>query len=122
MSRRHRVVIVGAGSIGERHLRCFLSTERADVSFVEAIEARRAEVARRYPSAVAHADLDAAMTAGCDAAVITTSAPTHVPLAQRLTASGVHVLIEKPLAVALDGIAELDDTVRRQGVVAPRSA
>ena len=29
----HRVLVVGAGSIGERHLRCFLATGRARVSF-----------------------------------------------------------------------------------------
>ncbi|MEO6437405.1 MAG: Gfo/Idh/MocA family oxidoreductase [Tepidisphaeraceae bacterium] len=112
------MTIIGAGSIGERHLRCLLSTGRADVSFVETAEVRRAEIAHRYPSAVAHADLNAAIAACCDAAVIATPAPTHVPLAQQLTASGIHVLIEKPLAVALDGAAELADTVRRCGVVA----
>ena len=32
---RHRVLIVGVGSIGERHLRCFQATGRAEVSFVE---------------------------------------------------------------------------------------
>ena len=34
MSAR-RVMIVGAGSIGERHVRCFLATGRAAVCFAE---------------------------------------------------------------------------------------
>ena len=32
-------LIVGAGSIGERHIRCFLATGRVAVSFVEPKEA-----------------------------------------------------------------------------------
>ena len=31
----HRVLIIGTGSIGERHLRCFLATDRAEAGFVE---------------------------------------------------------------------------------------
>ena len=44
----HRVLIVGVGSIGERHLRCFRATGRAEVSFVEINdELRRSVVERR---------------------------------------------------------------------------
>ena len=49
MTARHRVLIVGAGSIGERHIRCFLATGRADVSFVEVQQDVRKQVAARYP-------------------------------------------------------------------------
>ncbi len=34
-ARRHEVLIVGVGSIGERHLRCFLAKGRANVGIVE---------------------------------------------------------------------------------------
>ena len=45
-SEKHRVLIVGAGSIGERHLRCFQATGRASVSFVEISPALRQTIAR----------------------------------------------------------------------------
>ena len=32
---RHRVLVIGVGSIGERHLRCFQQTGRCQLSFVE---------------------------------------------------------------------------------------
>lgn len=115
---RQRVLVIGTGSIGERHLRCFLATGRADVSFVEVNDARRAEIAARYPSAVAFTDLDAAIARGCDAAVIATPAPLHVSMATRLVHAGIHVLIEKPLAVTLDGVDELLATIRARRVVA----
>ena len=48
MTRAHSVLIVGAGSIGERHLRCFQATGRAEVAFVEINDALRATISERY--------------------------------------------------------------------------
>jgi predicted dehydrogenase len=117
--RRHRVLIIGAGSIGERHLRCFRATDRAEVSFVEIYPALRAEVAARYDGAAAYADLDAALAAGPpQVAVVATPAPSHIPIAMRLVAAGADVLIEKPLSISDDGIAELRALVRERGAIA----
>jgi predicted dehydrogenase len=114
----HHVVVVGAGSIGERHIRCFLATGRARVSFVETILERRDDVARRYPAATALASVDAAVHSGAAAAVIATPAPMHVPMARQLISSGMHVLIEKPLAVSMEGVEELRALAQFRGVVA----
>ena len=56
----YEVLIIGAGSIGERHIRCFLATGRTDVSFVEPQPALREQVAARYPNATAYADTSVA--------------------------------------------------------------
>ncbi len=114
----HHVLVVGAGSIGERHLRCFLATGRADVSFVEVKEALRAEVAGRYPRARPYASVEAALEARPTAAVIATPAPLHVPHATALAGRGVHVLVEKPLSVSVEGVDALARRAREAGVVA----
>ena len=46
MSETKRILIVGVGSIGLRHLRCFQSTGRATLSFCEVNQALRAQVAK----------------------------------------------------------------------------
>jgi predicted dehydrogenase len=107
MPAKHHVLVVGAGSIGERHARCFLATDRARVSICETSAATREQVAGRYPIAGAFADLDAALRGSYDAAVIATPAPLHIPMAIRLAESGLHLLIEKPLSTSLDGVGEL---------------
>ena len=117
--RRHSVLVIGVGSIGERHLRCFLKTERAQVRFVETNSALAATIAERYPTAQLVASLDVALRDGIDCAIIATPAPSHVPLATRLIDAGVDILIEKPLAVSLDGVDALYELVdKRQSLAA----
>ncbi len=113
----HKVLIVGVGSIGERHLRCFRATGRAEVSFVEINEGLRRAVAERY-GVQGLGDLDAALAERPDVAVIATPAPLHVPLALRIAEAGIHVLIEKPLGTTLDGIDRLRQVVRERGLTA----
>jgi predicted dehydrogenase len=112
------VLIVGVGSIGERHLRCFRATGRAEVSLVEVNEGLRRTVAERYGVRGAFGDLDAALAERPGVAVIATPAPLHVPLALRLAEEGIHVLIEKPLSTTLDGIDRLRQVVRERGLTA----
>src|SRR4029079_11710113 len=102
-----RVLVVGAGSIGERHVRCFQNTGRATVSICEQDPKRRAEVATQYNLASAYADLDATVFEKHDAVVVATPAHIHIAVAQRAVEAGCNVLIEKPLSVSTDGLAEL---------------
>jgi predicted dehydrogenase len=113
-ARRHRVVVVGAGSIGERHVRCFLSTGRADVAFVEPRSELRAEIAGRYSKARAFDSLESALEQPHDAAVIATPAPLHVAQATTFVNRGAHVLIEKPLGVNANGVDELAALAQKQ--------
>ena len=118
LGESHDVLVIGAGSIGERHIRCFAATGRARVSFVEVREELRNEIAQRYPGTNPFPSLDAALEQRVEAAVIATPAPMHVPQATQLVQRGVHVLIEKPLSVRLDGVESLIEAAKVRHVVA----
>jgi predicted dehydrogenase len=111
MTARPRIVVVGAGSIGERHVRCFLGTGRVDVSLCEVDADRARIIAERYGLSRVTNSWDAALADRPTAAVIATPAHLHVMMARQAVAQGCHVLIEKPLAVTLDGVAELEQAV-----------
>lgn len=117
MTGQYRVLVVGVGSIGERHLRCFQKMDRCIMSFCEPNVELRATIADRYGINEAYEGLDAALTAGeYDVAVIATPAHLHVPIAVRLAELGIHLLIEKPLSLSMEGMDRLTEIVSEKSI------
>ena len=105
--RRPRLLVIGGGSIGQRHVRCFQQTNRVEVSLCETNPEVRAAVSEQYGLRESFADFAAATSAAVDMAVVCTPAHLHIPMARQLIEANVPVLIEKPLSTALDGVDEL---------------
>ena len=117
----HSILVIGAGSIGERHLRCFQATGRTRVTACDTDPALLQTIAKTYGTDVTTDWRQAVAGGKFGAAVICTPAPFHVPMATDLLQRGMDVLIEKPLSHSLDGVSELiavRDTTRRRAVVA----
>ncbi|MBL8828726.1 MAG: Gfo/Idh/MocA family oxidoreductase [Planctomycetaceae bacterium] len=110
-----RILIVGGGSIGERHLRCFQQIG-AQVALCETLESRRKDVAGRYLCESFSTVEDAARHAW-DAAVICTPAHLHVPHAVTLAPQTQAMLIEKPLATQDTDIPRLIAATRGKPVM-----
>ena len=104
---RYRLLVVGVGSIGERHVRCFQATRRAHVSICDSNEVLLRPVAERYGIPARFDRFDEALHNTFDAAVIATPAHLHVPMAIQAAKTGWHLLIEKPLSVNLVGVDKL---------------
>ena len=115
-NRPHRVLVIGVGSIGERHLRCFQQTGRCELSFAEINDSLRATIRQRY-GAPGFASLDEAVAQRPDIAVICTPAHLHVPMATQLAVAGIHLLIEKPLSTSLEGIDRLRETIESRNII-----
>ena len=114
----HRVLVVGVGSIGERHVRCFQNTGRAEISICEVNDKLRTEIAERYQISNQYSDIDSALKGDHEAVVIAVPANLHIPFAQKVAEAGLHLLIEKPLAVTCEGIEQLQRTVSERKLVA----
>ncbi len=107
MTTRPQLLVIGGGSIGERHVRCFQYTQRVEVSLCETQSHVRAAVAERCGLRTTYDDFAVALDSQPDVAVICTPAHLHISMAAQLIGAGVPVLIEKPLSTALDGTEEL---------------
>ena len=117
----HSILIIGCGSIGERHLRCFQSTGRAAVTACDADPKLLETMARTYHVATSNNWEQALSQTQFDAVVICTPAHLHVPMATQILRRGIHVLIEKPLSQSLQGVTELihaRDAAGREALVA----
>ena len=113
----HKVLVVGVGSIGERHLRCFLTTGRAEAVFVEVNPSLRQTIAERY-GVPGFASLEEALATQPTLAVVAIPAHLHIEIATQLAERGLHLLIEKPLSTSMAGIERLQQIVRDRSVTA----
>jgi predicted dehydrogenase len=113
----HRVLVIGVGSIGERHVRTFAATKRVTLGICEALDERRRDVAGRYGIERTHERLEDIAPTHYDAAVIATPAHLHIPMADQLAQAGWHLLIEKPLSISQAGVAELKARLEASGRV-----
>lgn len=111
----HSVLIIGCGSIGERHLRCFLRTQRTNVIACDTNAALLARVRSTYQVEGTASWEKLLAGGGITAAVICAPAPAHVPMAIRLLEAGVHTFIEKPLSHTLQDVDTLVDARDRSG-------
>lgn len=107
MKDRFRILVVGTGSIGHRHVRCFLRTGQAEVAICEPRDELRHALAATYDLGRHFSSLDDALPYSWDGAVIATPAHLHVEQACRLAEAGCHLLIEKPLSLSESRISEL---------------
>jgi predicted dehydrogenase len=105
------ILVIGGGSIGERHVRCFQKTGRADVVLCETNDELRQRITDSYALQKSFASLADALDGDFDGAVICTPAPLHVPLARQLVDCGIATLIEKPLSISVDGLSDLQAAV-----------
>lgn len=111
----HSILIIGCGSIGERHLRCFQKTGRCELGVCDANASLLQEVGARY-SVPTFPDLKSALNAKhWDALVICTPAHTHLAIAREGAAHGAALLIEKPLAVTLDEVDQTRNALAASG-------
>lgn len=107
MSNRLSILVIGVGSIGERHLRCFQNAIGCELGLVENFETRRNDVADRYGIEQRFATIEDACRRDWDAAVICTPAHLHVDHALQLLPRCRGLLIEKPLATKTEDAARL---------------
>jgi predicted dehydrogenase len=120
-SPRPLILVIGCGSIGERHVRTFLATGRVDVLACDNRPAIRQQMTERYGVAAIAEWTTALENPAVTGVVIATPAPLHVAMATRWLEAGRHVLIEKPLSLDLTGVDQLiatGDRVQRFAAVA----
>ncbi len=112
--KKHRVLVIGGGGIGQIHLHRFQATGRAEMGICEIDDALRSDTASRLGVEHVYGSLAHALDEPWDAAVICVPTNLHIPIALRVAAAGIHMLIEKPLAVSQEGVTELMDRARER--------
>lgn len=109
-----RVLIVGLGSIGRRHLSNLRIIQPAAHIVVWHQHTKAKVVAESSVEEVY--SLKDALVAKPDVALITNPAPLHIETGLSLAQQNIHLFIEKPLSSTMEGVNELINMCRRRSL------
>lgn len=110
-----RILIVGLGSIGSRHAR--LARETIPGVQIAALRHRECDDIPTDGIDYCFTSPDEAMRFRPQAAVISNPASHHLEFALPLARAGVHLLVEKPIACASEGVHELIDICQAKDAI-----
>lgn len=113
---QRRVLVVGCGSIGKRHIKNLLALRAGDITAFDSQAARRDEVAATMGVATVDG-LQSAWALRPEVCVIAAPSSFHIPLALEAARHGCHIFIEKPLSHTWERVQELLDSVQLRGLV-----
>lgn len=109
-----RVLIVGLGSMGQRHLR--LARSLLPYADIRTLMRQPTSEVPEYANGC-FSSLEEANSFAPQIAVIANPAPFHIKTAQSLAEVGAHLIIEKPLADSTKGVLQLIDTCNKLGTL-----
>lgn len=112
---RRPFLVLGAGSIGKRHI-ANLRHLGVEHLWVYDPQAERMAEARARWGVRPFERLEEALAAGPYAVLVCSPPVYHIPQALAAARAGAHLFIEKPLAASLDGVDELLAEVETRGL------
>lgn len=113
-----RVGLIGLGRFGRLHTEILASLPEVELAAVCDVRPEAlTEVATEFdvPIRVSDYEVLLAGTAVLDAVLIATPDPSHAPMAKLALERGLHVFVEKPLAMSYDEASVLARTAREAG-------
>ncbi len=116
LTRPIRCGVVGAGYLGEHHIRILSSTEGVEwMGFYEQNGIRADEIGKRYPGR-AYESLEQ-LAEDCDAVSVVVPTNEHKRVADVLLEAGCHLLVEKPLCATVDEAIHLTESAKNKGLL-----
>ena len=116
--KKLRFCLVGAGSIGRRHLRLILERGDVDMAVAEPSDESFARIEADYPALTRYLSFDEALAAGdFDAMIIATPHTLHAQMTVKALRAGVNVFCEKPMSDSLEECVAMMDAARESGRV-----
>ncbi len=113
--RPQSALVVGAGSIGRRHLSNLKQLGLPKLSACDPNPDRLAYVWEHF-QAESFANIDAGLLAGPDIVLICSPPRRHASQALQAIRAGAHVFVEKPLSDSLDSLEELLEEKQKRGL------
>lgn len=111
-----KFLVVGCGSIGERHITNLKSPLGKNVIACDITKERLKLIEKKY-GIETYDDIEKALDQQVSAVLVCTPTSTHIPIALSAANRGQHLFIEKPLSHTLDGIDQFIRIVKEKKIV-----
>jgi len=116
MAVKHRIVVVGLGSIGLRHARLLGERKDVRVEILEANPAVAASAKETLGDVTHHASFDGMLATRPDIVWLATPTPLHASQSIRALEAGIHVFCEKPMTATLEEARQVSSLVQKTGL------
>ena len=117
MGENMKILVVGCGSIGERHIRNLTMLSVGKIIACDTNPERLVFITEKYGIQETYTELQEAIDQEIDAVLICTPPNSHIPIAVKAVGSKAHVFIEKPMSNSLDGVDELIKRASKNGLI-----
>jgi predicted dehydrogenase len=108
-----KILIIGLGSIGTRHLK--LTRELMASAEIKVLRHKKSNAVPDFSDGLV-ASLDEAIAFAPHIAVVASPATSHIEIARVLAMAGAHILVEKPLSNTSAGVAELIEICKQERI------
>ncbi len=108
-----KFLIAGLGSIGRRHLRNLVALGEKDILLYRTHQSTLPE--DELAGFPVETELRAALNQGPDAVIVANPTALHLSVAIPAARQGCHLLLEKPVAESMEGMADLVAAVKEGG-------
>jgi len=113
----NKVLVVGAGSIGRRHIQCLKELGVANVFVCEPVEENQKQVRGMFGIREIFTNLTEALKNTYDGVIICVPNHLHAAVAVPVIEMGLPVLLEKPIEVDLAAAKKINEAVNKYNVV-----
>lgn len=110
-----KILIVGCGSIGQRHFKNLSNLSNAEIMAYRSKKKKVPNLDVKY-NFTTYSTLPEALAQEPDAVLITNPTSLHIKSALAAAKNGCHLFIEKPISDTLNGINELMDIVHEKNL------
>jgi len=108
-----KILIVGYGSIGKRHMRNILSKKNMNII----ICSKRRDLKFQEKNIKVVKTVDQGIAEKPDMAFVTNETSYHISVATKLANAGIHLFIEKPLSSSENGVKQLKKIIKNKGII-----
>ena len=118
MGKTVGIAVVGCGFVGARHIETLVNTVGCRCACIfDKIPSRAAELGAKFGVEVAHSYADVLARRDVDAVVISLPSYLHADFGIQAAAAGKHLIVEKPIDIAVEKAEELIAAAKKHGVV-----